>query len=94
MGDEIEKSGTSTLRCCCDRGSQKGFVIELGVIAVIKLEDAVLAHHVGGAVIDGACVVLAIGVFPSWIGMQARQGSLHQGNKNQLATLADLSGEI
>ncbi len=81
MGDQIEKRGTSTFCCSCDRGSYKGFVIELGLIAVVKLKNAVLANPVGGAVIVGACWFLVADVIPSWVGMQARQVSLYQGNE-------------
>ncbi|CAI8161478.1 MAG: Uncharacterised protein [Prochlorococcus marinus str. MIT 9215] len=78
MGDQVEKSGTSTLCSCCDGAPYEGFVIELGLITAVELKDAVFAHHVGGALIRG---LLAIAAFPSWVGMQARQGLHHQGNE-------------
>ena len=71
MGDEVEKSGTSTLRSGRDGGSQKSFVIELGLVATVELEDAVLANHVGGTVnrVTGGCA--GLNVVPSRVGMQA-----------------------
>ena len=50
MGDEVEESGTSTLGCRGDGVSQKSFVIELGLIAVVELEDAVFPNRFGDLV--------------------------------------------
>ena len=87
VGDEVEKRCTSTFRCCCDGGSQKSFVVELAVIALVKLEDAVLAHHVGGTGVGraGTGNGIDLGVAPSWVGMQARQGLLHQWTQQRVA---------
>ena len=73
VGDQIEKGGTSTFRCCRDGGSQECFVVEPGRIAVVKLENAVFANHVGCTGVG--CT--AIGR-PSRVGVQAGQGLLHQ----------------
>ena len=54
VGDEVEKSGTSTFRCHRDGGSQEGFVVELALIAAIELKDAVFAHHVSRTRLIGA----------------------------------------
>ena len=82
VSDQVEKSGTSTLRCCRDGGSQKCFVVEPAGIALVELEDAVLADHVGG--------LMLLGVPPSRVGMQGRQGLLHQAVKKQHVTLSDV----
>ena len=71
MGDEVEKSGTSTLRSGRDGGSQKSFVIELCLVAIVELEDAVLAHHVGGTGNLGIGGCMGLNVVPSRVGMQA-----------------------
>ena len=47
VGDQVEQSCTSTLVCCRDGVSQKSLVVEFRRIAVIELEDAVFANHVG-----------------------------------------------
>ena len=83
MGDEIEKGGTSTFRCGCDGGSQECFIVEPILVAVVKLENAMFADHVGG---------LAVGVGPSRIGVQVRQGLLHQADFRQgLPRLSDVN---
>lgn len=71
MGDEVEKSGTSTFRSGRDGGSQKSFVIELCLVAIVELEDAVLAHHVGGTGNLGIGGCRGLNVVPSRVGMQA-----------------------
>ena len=81
VGDQVEKGRTSTFRCSCDGGSHESFVVEPDWIAVVQLKDAVFANHIGG---------LVVGVPPSRVGMQVRQGLLHQGIKEkQHATLSD-----
>ncbi len=47
VGDQVEQGCTSTLGCCRDGVSQKSFVVEFRRIAVIELENAVFANHVG-----------------------------------------------
>ena len=82
VGGQIEKGCTSTFRCCRDGGSQECFVVEPGRIAVVELENAVFADHVGG---------LQLGVPPSRVGMQVRQGLLHQAiREKQHNRLSDL----
>ena len=71
MGDEVEKSGTSTLRSGRDGGSQKSFVVELGFVAIVKLENAVLAHHVDVTGNRGTGRGAGLSVVPSRVGMQA-----------------------
>ena len=82
MGDEVEKGRTSTFGCGGDAGSQEGFVVELAVVAVVELKNAVFAHHVGGIGSAGVGDIVGINIPPSRIGMQARQALLHQVNKN------------
>ena len=74
MGDEIEKGGTSTFRCGCDGGPQECFIVETTLVAVVKLENAMFADHVGGLDVD---------VGPSRVGMQVRQALLHQAELGQ-----------
>ena len=86
MGDEIEKGCTSTFRCGCDGGSQECFIVEPTLVAVVKLENAMFADHVGG---------LAIGVGPSRVGMQVRQGLLHQAEfRKESPRLSDVNRAV
>jgi hypothetical protein len=48
VGDQIQESGASTLGSGGDGGPEESFVVELGWIAVVKLENAVFTHHFGG----------------------------------------------
>ena len=75
VGNQVQESGASTLRCCRDGGPEKGFVIELCGIAVIKLENAVFAHHVGGTEVGiGAWGEGARSSGPSRVGVEAGLG--------------------
>ena len=65
MGDQIQESGASTLRSGGDGVPEESLVVELGGIAVVQLENAVFAHHVGGYVYRGV-FTLFVGVFVLW----------------------------
>ena len=81
MGDQVEQGGASPLRCCGDGGSEKGFVVELGGIAVIQLEDAVFADGVGNRRRRRSSSS------PSRVGVEAGRGLGHRTGPNKPTTL-------
>ena len=82
MGDQMEQGGASTFCSAGDGVPEKGFVVEPLVVAVVELEDAVLAHgvrHGGlGGFQGGREVVGEVAGRPSGVGMKAGEGLGHQ----------------
>jgi hypothetical protein len=79
VGDQMQECGTSTFGCACDGVPQESFVIELGAVAFVKLENAMFAHRFGGCRGGGGGGGRR-GHAPSRVGMQARQALIHQGS--------------
>ena len=76
VGDEIQESGTSTFRCCRDGVPEKSFVVELGGVAFIKLENAMFAYRISDVAEGGRRG--GEGWLPSRVRVEAGQALVHR----------------
>lgn len=53
VGDQVEQGCTGTLCCCGDGGPEEKFVVELGAVATVELENAMFPNGVGNLVGEG-----------------------------------------
>ena len=83
MGDQLKQRRTSTHCGVGDSRSEKSFIVEPGAVAVVELENAMLADRIG----DGNVEIVArrnagAGGFrsaPSGVGMEVGEGVAHLG---------------